>query len=231
MRKTTPEAKKARQHAYYLAHKKIIMERAKGWKKANREKVLEGCARYRVKAADKIAAYNEGYRARESENKKLYHLKNKDKFCAKARKHYAENTEAHKSRMKEYRIANRDEIRNKDREYRKHRMATDVVYKLTQSLRRRIAYALKGEQKRGRTMQLIGCDGDTLRNHIESQFVDGMTWENRSTWHIDHILPVAEFDLINSEEQEIAFHYTNLQPLWAKDNRVKSASLRLVGGA
>ncbi len=95
----------------------------------------------------------------------------------------------------------------------------------------RIRDALKGKMKRGRTMELIGCDGDTLRAHIESQFKEGMTWEKRSAWHIDHILPVAEFDLNNSEEQEIAFHYTNLQPLWAKENRIKSASLHLIGGA
>ncbi len=54
--------------------------------------------------------------------------------------------------------------------------------------------------------------------HIESKFVDGMSWENRSQWHIDHIRPCANFDLTDIEQQKICFHWSNLQPLWAKDN-------------
>ena len=48
-----------------------------------------------------------------------------------------------------------------------------------------------------------------------------MSWENHGTWHIDHRVPCAKFDLTKKEEQEKCFHYTNLQPLWAKDNLSK----------
>jgi hypothetical protein len=48
-----------------------------------------------------------------------------------------------------------------------------------------------------------------------------MSWENRRLWHIDHIIPLA---LAKNEDQLIKLnHYTNLRPLWAKDNLVKSA--------
>ena len=57
-----------------------------------------------------------------------------------------------------------------------------------------------------------------LRAWIESKFLPGMTWENRRQWHIDHIMPLAKFDLSDPAQQAAAFHYTNLQPLWAKDN-------------
>ena len=63
-----------------------------------------------------------------------------------------------------------------------------------------------------------------LKAYLELQFTDGMTWENRGNWHIDHIRPCASFDLTDPEQQKQCFHYTNLQPLWAADNLAKSDS-------
>ena len=67
---------------------------------------------------------------------------------------------------------------------------------------------------------LIGCSLEELKKHLESQFKPGMSWKNRGRngWHIDHIKPCASFDLSKSEEQHKCFHYSNLQPLWAKEN-------------
>lgn len=57
---------------------------------------------------------------------------------------------------------------------------------------------------------------------LEQQFTEGMTWENYGEWHVDHIRPCVSFDLSIPEQQQECFHYTNLQPLWAKDNLQKS---------
>ena len=78
----------------------------------------------------------------------------------------------------------------------------------------------KGWRKNGRTEQLVGADCETVKKHIESLFKNGMTWENHGKWHIDHIIPLAS---AKTEEEVIRlFHYTNLQPLWAKENLSKS---------
>lgn len=69
----------------------------------------------------------------------------------------------------------------------------------------------------------MGADIETVKKHLESLFQNGMTWDNHGFdgWHIDHIVPCAAFDLTDPEEQKKCFHYTNLQPLWAKDNLSK----------
>ncbi len=65
------------------------------------------------------------------------------------------------------------------------------------------------------------------REHLEKQFKEGMTWENHGLygWHIDHIIPCASFDLTDLEQQKKCFHYTNLQPLWAKENLIKGVKI------
>ena len=45
-----------------------------------------------------------------------------------------------------------------------------------------------------------------------------MSWENYGEWHVDHVKPIAKFDLNDLKEVEKINHYTNLQPLWAKAN-------------
>ena len=95
-------------------------------------------------------------------------------------------------------------------------------YRMKHLLRSRIILALKNNSKSMSTIKLIGCSIEQLWLHIEKQFKPGMTRENQGLWHIDHIKPCAAFDLSKPEEQQKCFHYTNLQPLWAKENLMKS---------
>ena len=67
----------------------------------------------------------------------------------------------------------------------------------------------------------LGCDIDSFKTHISAQFKEGMTFENHGDWHVDHILPLGEKG-ITIDEVIKRLHYKNTQPLWAKDNRVKS---------
>jgi hypothetical protein len=96
-------------------------------------------------------------------------------------------------------------------------------------MRSRLWQAFKkcGLTKNERTIKLVGCNPKFLKKHIEKQFDSDMTWNNygKNGWHIDHIKPCVSFNLLNYEEQKKCFHYTNLQPLWARDNLSKNSFL------
>ena len=92
--------------------------------------------------------------------------------------------------------------------------------KLKASLRSRLYAFVKGKNKKS-SFEYVGCSIGELKKHLSFQFTEGMSWENYGDWHIDHIKPCASFDLSIEEEKHKCFNYSNLQPLWAKDNLKK----------
>ena len=138
---------------------------------------------------------------------KIWIENNREKFNKLANKSY------HKNKKK---------IIKKNMEYERKRLQTDMNWVLKKRLRNRLRQALKGISKSKSTMELLGVPHmDFLKTWIECKFKEGMTWENRHLWHIDHIKPCSSFDLTKPEEQAKCFHYTNLQPLWASENLSK----------
>jgi hypothetical protein len=69
-----------------------------------------------------------------------------------------------------------------------------------------------------------GYSTKQLKVHLETQFTKGMDWEKfrLGEIHIDHIVPISSFDLSNPDELRSAWAITNLRPLWARDNLIKS---------
>lgn len=128
------------------------------------------------------------------------------------------------SRIKtnQYRDENRERYRETERKRRKWRRDNDPEFHLMDVMRSRMMHAMKGDLKSDRTFNLIGCSVGKLREYIENQFRDGMTWENFGEWQVDHIKPCASFNLTIPEQQRKCFNYKNLQPLWANENRFKS---------
>ena len=118
--------------------------------------------------------------------------------------------------------AKRRELRNK-RDYIKYH--NDDVFRLQKLLRARLTLALKGAgyTKKSSLLDITGCTFEFLKNYLTDKFTEGMSWDNKNEWHIDHIIPLAsatnEADIIKLS------HYTNLQPLWAAENRSKGAKL------
>jgi hypothetical protein len=81
-----------------------------------------------------------------------------------------------------------------------------------------------GLAKKDKTEELIGCSYSFLRGHVEKQFRDGMTWDDPSSFHIDHIRPICSFDLTDPEQLKAAFHWSNVQPLTPEENLRKGHS-------
>jgi hypothetical protein len=124
-----------------------------------------------------------------------------------------------------WRKNNPDKARDRDRRARQRRRAIleeRIRANLSSGVRRVL---LNGSlQKSSRIFHLLRCDIDWLKAWLEIQFQPGMGWHNYGQgWHIDHIRPCISFDLTDPKQQQLCFHWTNLQPLWATDNLSKGA--------
>lgn len=121
--------------------------------------------------------------------------------------------------LQHYRDNNKDRIK----EDMYNRYHNDIKRRLSTNIRSRVNKALKGAYKPSSIVGNLGCTPNELKIHLESRFIDGMNWENYGLkgWHIDHVEPLVKFDLTDPKEFKRACHYSNLQPLWAKDNLKK----------
>jgi hypothetical protein len=171
-----------------------------------------------------------------------YYSRNIEKNKADAKKYYEINKDKVKNRVREYKIRNKDLIQNyyinnkerlkKEKAFtKKVRMKNDIGYRLKGNIRSTFINILKrrlggAEPKTRWFEQYIGCTFEFYKTYIENKFEEGMTWDNHSIngWNIDHIIPVNSFNFLKDEDIKKCMHYSNTQPLWAKDNRSKAKS-------
>lgn len=111
-------------------------------------------------------------------------------------------------------------------ELRKHKAESYRKYlngnpqrRIKANLRSRLSQFVSGYNRDSSAVRDLGCSWEEFKIHLESKFQEGMSWDNYGKWHIDHIIPLSSF---NISLLKGACHYTNLQPLWAKDNIKKS---------
>jgi hypothetical protein len=153
--------------------------------------------------------------------KAVYNKNNKEKVKEWNIKYKQNNQKKIKESRSIYYNSNKEKIIKKSNIIDKNRKKTDKLYALSKSVRCNIRQALgkRGYTKKSRTHEILGCSFEFFKNHIEQRFQEGMTWENRSEWHLDHIIPVSS----GKTEKEIIKlnHYTNLRPLWAEENLKK----------
>lgn len=186
----------ANKKVYNVTHREILAEKSKVYYQENKEE---------------LKVY-----------KKEYNEKHKDHIKARTKNYYENNKETISAYNKAYVQANKAELYEKHRIYLNNRYKTDPEFNLIVRLRARVRSVLKSKnlEKCKSTLDYLGCSSAYLIVHLESQFVEGMTWENRNLWHIDHIIPISSAN--TQEDIARLSHYTNLQPLWAPDNIKKS---------
>jgi len=179
--------------------------------------------------------YNKAYQAKYYiENKKEinnrheeYYKNNKGEIIERHSINYENNKEYKTAYGKEYRRTHKEELNKKLQNKRKN----NPQVRLADALRSRHNQILKIQKARkfNSLDEYLGCSIHEFQKYIESLFIDGMTLSNskskESKWNLDHIMPLDSFDLSDPLQQAKAFHYTNVMPLWFKDNRDKSDTI------
>ena len=163
-----------------------------------------------------------------SVHRKAYYQEHKERELYLSKQNYLRNKDQKIKNQKEYREINREKISETKRIYVNKRVKIDIQFRLKRLLRTRLYGAIKQNTKVGSAIDDMGCSVEDLKAYLESKFIAGMTWENwgkkEGQWSIDHIVPLSSFDLTDREQFLLACHYTTLQPLWHRDNLMKSDS-------
>lgn len=134
------------------------------------------------------------------------------------------NSELIKEKKKNYYLVNKDKIREYKRKWETDKRKTDLLFKIKQLVRNRLykfIISTNGKlNKNNKTFDIVGCSPEFLKEYLEKQFTEGMSWELMGHHiHIDHITPLSSAS--TEEELYKLCHYTNLQPLWAQENLSK----------
>ncbi len=165
---------------------------------------------FRKEHPEKVRRYISSWRARNSQRVKEV-----------ARLNYVQHREKRRIYNRNYRLTHQDYFREYDKKY-KAQYKRSPQQKLADLLRTRLRVALKGRHKSGSAVRDLGCSIEYLMAYFVEKFETGMCWENHGkTWHIDHIKPLASFDLTKRKQLLKACHYTNLQPLSIEDHKLK----------
>lgn len=173
-----------------------------------------------------LALRRKAYRENLEHNRKLLrgtrarHLEDRRR---RSREWYYANKQRASENHKRWCKTNRPKINA----YSKRRFNGSIRLRISSITKHRIWEVISdnGKRKVSKPFRFLGCDKQFLVHWLEKQFQPGMSWDNYGQygWHIDHIRPLASFDLADENQQKIAFHYTNLQPLWWRDNLSKHA--------
>lgn len=179
------------------------------WYATHREEILAKRRLHRRQNREAILA-----------TKRMWNAANKDKCYAYGKKHRKLNKDRILARNAAWAKANRKKINARVN----RRKREDLNFNIGVRLRTRLCQTLGKNpiHASAKTVELLGCSITSFRRYIESRFEPGMTWENI---HLDHIIPCALFDLTKIEHQKTCFHFSNYQPLFARENQSKGTRL------
>lgn len=188
----------------------------KEWQSENREKAKAATRKWQAANREKVNAINSKWAAN-----------NPEKVKAQVVKYREENREKVNADAKRWAAANPDKLRVNQARIRQKKRLLGIprtpIQKIKSAARTRLRGMIQGKNRN--TCSYIGCSWQELVAHIQSQFTQGMSWENYGLygWHVDHRIPLASATCL--EEMVPLLHFSNLQPLWAKDNLSKGARI------
>lgn len=199
-------------------HPEIMEE----YRRINAEKLKEQSKKWQEKNAERLSEL----RKSRSEEHKIYAKQYREKNIDRITKYW-----------KEYRANNPDKIKEKDLRYRQNnpeglkkicerrnkKRRSNIMFRVSDAISRAVAHSLRDGKGGKRWESLLNYTVKDLMIHLETQFADGMSWQNQGQWHIDHILPISffEFDSPKDVEFKYCWGLSNLQPMWASENESK----------
>lgn len=169
-----------------------------------------------MRSREAKAEYDRARRAAKSSELREY-----DRVRNARRRADPEYAAAQVERKRAWRSKNQEHHRQVSRAHDRLQMATNPQRRIAKNLRHRLRKAMLGETRGISAVRDLGMSIDDFRAYIAAKFTDGMSWGNYGEWHLDHINPLASFDLTDEAQARAAFHYSNYQPLWARDNQRK----------
>lgn len=152
-------------------------------------------------------------------------IASKCKCCQKEMVHRwcKENPEKIGAITKRWAIKHPDKVREMHRIWER-RIRSIPKVKLSQNVSHAIYKSLRRGKAGYHWELLVGFTVDKLKIHLEKKFKNGMSWDNYGLWHIDHKIPMVAFNFSCPEDFDFRRYWSlkNLQPLWRKDNILKS---------
>lgn len=163
---------------------------------------------------------------------KKWREKNKEKLSENHKIWSEKNREHLREYHTKWRDENREELNGYKRVYEKTKKDSDPSYRLACYTRTAVYTCLKERDvtKYKSTFDLLPYSLEELILHLESQFKEGMTWDNYGEWHVDHIKPMVSFNIQSPEDKSFqeCWSLNNLQPLWGVENLSKGSRYLLI---
>lgn len=178
------------------------------------------CKTCQRKSSDNHREENkEKYDALDRDYRKKRWSENKEELSAKNKEWRDNNVDYNRERMRIFQNENPEYFRDYMKDYRKR-----PIWKMINHMSGSMKRVLRGASD-SYSAKKLGYTSKDLKDHIESQFKPGMSWDNYGEWEIDHKIPIKWYFDNGIQDPKVVNALGNLQPLWKSENRSKGAKL------
>ena len=153
--------------------------------------------------------------------------KSSDEYKKKASEYHFKNRDRRLRLQKEYHKRTYHLRKHKQREYEQQPHVATARF-IRQQVHRVLGKV--GTKKEFHSLEYVDYTPIELKEHIESLFQPGMSWDNHGLgegkWQIDHKKEVAQYIKEGITDINIINRLDNLQPLWTEEHSQKTADFR-----